>query len=73
MRNYVHSISKTATAELGRARLACSSINTGAATRSQQPALLTVAETTAGGYQTGKEDLKADRQVDHYKEGGLQE
>ena len=53
---------KTATAELGRARLACSSINTCAAAgprpdllqwardRSQQPALLqTAAETTAGG------------------------
>ena len=60
MRN--HSISKTATAELVRARLACSSINTCAAAgprpdllqwardRSQQPALLqTAAETTAGG------------------------
>ena len=76
MRN--HSISKTATAELGRARLACSSINTCAVaqraeTRSQQPALLqTAAETTAGG-STGKEDSKADRRVRHYKEVGLQE
>ena len=82
MRN--HSISKTATAELGRARarLACSSINTCAVgpipdetvTRSQQPALYmlqTAAETTAGG-STGKEDLKADRRVRHYKEVGLQ-
>ena len=72
MRNY--STSKTVTAELGvgRARLACSSINTCAAiwraeTRSQQPALLeTAAETTAGG-STGKEDLKADRRVRHTK------
>ena len=40
---------------------------------SSQPALLqTAAETTAGGA-TGKEDLKADRQVRHYKEAGLQE
>ena len=74
MRNY--SISKTATTELGRAGLACSSIYTCAAraeTRSQQPALLqTAAETTAGG-STGKEDLKADRRVRHYKEVGLQE
>ena len=39
----------------------------------QQPALLqTAAETTAGG-STGKEDLKADRRVRHYKEVGLQE
>ena len=38
-----------------------------------QPALLqTAAETTAGG-STGKEDLKADRRVRHYKEVGLQE
>ena len=43
------------------------------ATRSQQPALLqTAAETTAGG-STGKEDLKADRRVRHYKEVRLQE
>ena len=42
-------------------------------TRSQQPALLqTAAETTAGG-STGKEDLKTDRRVRHYKEVGLQE
>ena len=44
-----------------------------AETRSQQSALLqTAAETTAGG-STGKEDLKADRRVRHYKEVGLQE
>ena len=48
------------------------------ATQSQQPALLqTAAETTAGGISaggsTGKEDLKADRRVHHYKEVGLQE
>ena len=44
-----------------------------AETRSQQPAWLqTAAETTAGG-STGKEDLKADRRVRHYKEVGLQE
>ena len=41
--------------------------------RSRQPALLqTAAETTAGG-STGKEDLKADCRVRHYKEAGLQE
>ena len=41
--------------------------------RSQQPALLqTAAETTAGG-STGKEDLKSDRRLRHYKEVGLQE
>ena len=76
MRNY--SISKTATAELGRARLACLSINTCAAgprpdLSSHVPALLqTAAEATAGG-STGKEDLKADRRVCHYKEVSLQE
>ena len=75
-RMHTYSISKTAAAEVGRARLACSSINTCAAgpeTRSQQPALLqTAAEITAGG-STGKEDLKADRRIRHYKEVGLQE
>ena len=41
--------------------------------RSQRPALLqAAAETTASG-STGKEDLKADRRVRHYKEVGLQE
>ena len=48
-------------------------VRSGPETRSQQPALLqTAAETTAGGA-TGKEDLKADRRVRHYKEVGLQE
>ena len=76
MRNY--SISKTATGELGRARPACSSINTCAAGPRRDLSshrcctLQTVAETTAGG-STGKEDLKADRRVRHYKEVGLQE
>ena len=66
---------RNSSAGSGVARLACSSINTCAASRdpSQQPALLqTAAKTTAGG-STGKEDLKADRQVRHYKEVGLQE
>ena len=41
--------------------------------RSQRPALLQAAvETTASG-STGKEDLKADHRVCHYKEVGLQE
>ena len=41
--------------------------------RSQRPALLqAAAETTAGG-SNGREDLKADRRVRHYKEVGLQE
>ena len=71
MRNY--QISKTATA-LGRARIACSSIITCAARWQAEPDLcgqrcckLRLAETT------GKEDLKADRRVRHYKEVGLQE
>ena len=59
---------------LGRARIACSSILTCAESRaqSQRPALLQPAtETTASG-STGKENLKADRRVRHYKEVGLQ-
>ena len=75
MRN--HSISKTATAELGRARLACSSINTCAVgprpdLSSQRCCKLRLKLLHAGG-STGKEDLKADRRVRHYKEVGLQE
>ena len=41
--------------------------------QSQGPALLQAATETIAGGSTGKEDLKADRQVRHYKEVGLQE
>ena len=44
-----------------------------AETRSQQPALLQTAAETTAGRSTGKEHLKADRRVCHYKEVGLQE
>ena len=70
MRNY--QISKTATAGPGADSVlvdhhVCSRA------RSQRPALLqAAAEKTASG-STGKEDLKADRRVRHYKEVGLQE
>ena len=79
LRMRIYSISKTATAELGRARLACPSMNR---VRSEprpdlssqlQPALLQTAAETAAGGSTGKEDLKADCRVRHYKEVGLQE
>ena len=80
-----YSISKTATAELGRARLACSSINTCARSEprprtrdppdlsSQRCCKLRLKLLPAAGGSTGKEDLKADRRVRHYKEVGLQE
>ena len=75
MRNY--STSKTATAELGRARLACSSINTCAASRDPISAAscckLRLKLLLMDQLPTGKEDLKADRRVRHYKEVGLQE
>ena len=41
--------------------------------RSQRPALLQAAAQTTASGSTGKEDLKADRRVRHYKEVGLQE
>ena len=70
MRNYHCRFQKPQ--QLGRARIACScsSIIVCAASRarSQRPALLQAAAET-----TGKEDLKADRRVRHYKEVGLQE
>ena len=73
MRNY--SISKTATPGPGADSVLVYRHVTCAASRaqSQRPALLqAAAETTASG-STGKEDLKADRRVRHYKEVGLQE
>ena len=70
MRNY--QISKTATAGLGVDSVLVDH-HVRSRARSQRPALLqAVAETTASG-STGKEDLKADRRVRHYKEVGLQE
>ena len=73
MRNY--SISKTATPGPGADSVLVDCHVTCAASRArpQRPALLqAAAETTTSG-STGKEDLKADRRVRHYKEVGLQE
>ena len=71
-------ISKTTTAGPG-ARMACSSIITCAAVSRASPCTISAgccmqaaAETTAS-RSTGKEDLKADRRVRHYKEVGLPE
>ena len=63
--------------QLGRARIACSSIGTSRELRAEpdlsgQRCCKLAAETTAG-ESTGKEDLKADHRVCHYKEVGLQE
>ena len=77
MRNY--SISKTATAELGRARPACSSITTCASSEprpnhsSQRCCKLRLKLLLHAGGSTGKEDLKAGCRVRHYKEVCLQE
>ena len=71
MRNY--QISKTATAGPGADSVLVdhhvrSALASRPRSRAQRPALLQAAAET-----TGKEDLKADRRVRHYKEVGLQE
>ena len=71
MRNY--QISKTATAGPGADSVLVDH-HVRSRAQSQRPALLqAAAETTATSGSTGKEDLKADRRVRHYKEVGLQE